>query len=381
MAVASTATALAAVAGLAAVVQVRRPRLVTAAGVVTLVGLTVVEAVRLGAWEDRPAANAVLLLRPVLLVPLAAAALVTAFDEHRRRRALDEVVDALSRAEPVRTGPVVRADFAGYGGAGWVDAHGRSVAEGTDSTVVLRDENGPIARLHLAAGARADDVLEALTPATRLALRNARLSAAMGGRLAELQASRRRVVEVTDTERTRIERDLHDGAQQRLVGVAFHLRAARTETDPVTAAQLALAEGQVLEVLANLRRLAHGTVPSVLADEGLASAVRELVGETPLEVRAEVQAGPGVPAAAARAAYVAIADVLGSAGPRSSAVVEVAEKDETLCVRVGVIGLEAPVEEDRLLPAADRVRALGGTWHLVQGVGHLDLEAVIPCGS
>ncbi len=87
----------------------------------------------------------------------------------------------------------------------------------------------------LARPADKGEVLAGLTPATRWALRNAQLAAVARARLAEVQASQRRIVAASDAERRRIERDLHDGAQQRLVSVAFHLRVALAGADPATA--------------------------------------------------------------------------------------------------------------------------------------------------
>ena len=142
--------------------------------------------------------------------------------------------------------------------------------------MVVEDETGPAVRLTLAPGASPDAVRESLSPATVLALRNARLAATLDVRLAEVQSSRRRAVSLADAERRRIERDLHDGAQQRLVGVAFQLRLARGGADPHAAARIDRAEQRVRDVLAQLRELSHGPIPQILTEEGLEPALQEL---------------------------------------------------------------------------------------------------------
>jgi len=115
-----------------------------------------------------------------------------------------------------------------------------------------------------------------------------------------VQASQRRVVAMSDAERRRIERDLHDGAQQRLVSVAFHLRVALRDVNPATAAQLTGTEARIHDALAHLRQLAHGMFPSVLADEGLEAALEELLVASDIPATLDVQIGD-VGAAAAMA--------------------------------------------------------------------------------
>jgi signal transduction histidine kinase len=144
--------------------------------------------------------------------------------------------------------------FAVPGEARWVDVAGRDATDlpGQDKYVVLSDESGPVLRLLVARGTDQGDLLAALTPATRLALQNAQLSAVAKARLADVQASQRRVVATSDSERRRIERDLHDGAQQRLVSVAFHLKVALAGADPSTSVRLAAAESRVRDALGQL---------------------------------------------------------------------------------------------------------------------------------
>ena len=145
-----------------------------------------------------------------------------------------------------------------------------------------------------------------LTPARRLALTNAGLATVTRAHLAEVQASQQRVVARADTERHRIERDLHDGAQQRLVSAALLLGSARNRLPPAAATVLGSAEQQILEALGQLRRLSHGTFPAVLADEGLTAALEELLTELDVAVELDVTVGYQPSRQGAAAAYATV---------------------------------------------------------------------------
>ena len=125
----------------------------------------------------------------------------------------------------------------------------------------------------------ADEVASAV----RLALENERLHAELRAQLEELRASRARIVEAGDIERRRLERDLHDGAQQRLVtlSLAVGLAIAEHGDDP----KLARAQQELRLLLAELRELAHGIYPVALAEEGLAAAVEALAEQSRVAVR------------------------------------------------------------------------------------------------
>jgi signal transduction histidine kinase len=284
-------------------------------------------------------------------------------------------------------GGVQGVHFAIPGEARWVDAAGGEATEGPghDRYVVLSNESGPVLRLLVARGTDEGDVLAAVTPATRLALQNAQLSTVAKARLADVQASQRRVVATSDAERRRIERDLHDGAQQRLVSVAFHLRVALAGTDPATAGQLARVENRVRDALAHLRRLAHGIFPSVLAEEGLAAALDELVAASDVPTRLDVRSHIDVGAEPAMAAYATAAAVLGSVehpAPDSRALISIDQADDTLTVRAEVEAGGGALVATDFLNVADRVGALGGRFTRSQTeTGTTVVTAVIPCGS
>ena len=190
------------------------------------------------------------------------------------------------------------------------------------------------------------------------------------------------MVATSDAERRRIERDLHDGAQQRLVGVAFHLQVALAGADPATAERLTGAETQVRDALARLRRLA-GIFPSVLADEGLGAALDELVAASDVPATLTVRVGD-----VADARPCALRDRRRRPRRRRPAVggdasqVSVVQDGDTMTVQVEVTGGDGTIVAPDCTDAADRVGALGG--HLISDPaenGTMTVTAVIPCGS
>ena len=364
----------------------RTPRLIVGAVLMALSAQVVSPILRLATWGDIAAAGLLLVLQPVAVAIVALAICVVAARTLRTRSAVDRLAARLSG--PVAAlGGVHGVHFAIPGEARWVDVAGREATEvpGHDRYVVLADESGPVLRLLVAPATDEGDVLAAVTPATRLALQNAQLSAVAKARLMDVQASQRRVVATSDAERRRIERDLHDGAQQRLVSVAFHLKVALAGVDPSTAGQLATAENRVRDALAHLRRLAHGIFPNVLAEEGLAVALDELVAAsdvpTTLDVRSRIDVGPEP----AMAAYATAAAVLGSVehpAPDSRALISIDQEGDMLTVRAEVEAGGGAVVAADFVEIADRVGALGGQLTRSEtATGATVVTAVIPCGS
>jgi signal transduction histidine kinase len=380
------------VAALLAVVVVireddpRTPRLIVGAVLVVLGAQMALATARLATWGDSATAGLLLVFQPVAVAIAAAAVCVVAARTLRTRSAVDRLAARLSGSVEALSG-VEGVHFAVPGEARWVDTAGRDATEvpGQDRFVVLSDESGPVLRLLVARGTDEGDVLTAVTPATRLALQNAQLSAVAKARLADVRASQRRVVATSDAERRRIERDLHDGAQQRLVSVAFHLKVALAGVDPATAAQLATAENRVRDALAHLRRLAHGIFPNVLAEEGLAAALDELVAASDIPTTLEVRSQVDVGAEPAMAAYATVAAVLGSVehpASDSRALIAIEQADDTLTVRGQVEAGGAAVVATDFIDVADRVGALGGQLTRSEtATGATVLTAVIPCGS
>jgi signal transduction histidine kinase len=128
-------------------------------------------------------------------------------------------------------------------------------------------------------------LLEAVGSAARFALENEQLQAELRAQLAELRESRARIVRAGDEERRRLERDLHDGAQQRLLGIGMALQLLRSSGDPEAQRLLDETQVEVQAALAELRELARGIHPAVLTDHGLGAAVRTLAERAPVPVQ------------------------------------------------------------------------------------------------
>jgi signal transduction histidine kinase len=257
-----------------------------------------------------------------------------------------------------------------------VDARGRPVELPADlqQTNVVR-EGRTVAVLAHAPGLLDDEqVLDEVTSAARLALDNERLQAEVRARVAELRASRARIVAAGDAERRRLERDLHDGAQQRLVGLSLSLRMLRGRE--AAAPELAAADEELRAAIAELRELAHGIYPAVLDDEGLAAAVEALAEETSIPLRIASLAEGRFGAPVETAAYAVVTEVV--RGARATVVVRTVRTDGRLDVeletaaadRIDAVGLE------------DRVGALDGRLSVERAAdGGVHVHAELPCAS
>ncbi|HEU5213953.1 MAG TPA: 2TM domain-containing protein [Gaiellaceae bacterium] len=210
-----------------------------------------------------------------------------------------------------------------------------------------------------------------------------------GRRISELEETRAGAVDQQETELERIERDLHDGAQARLVALGMSLGMAEQKlaTDP-EAAQALLAEAQqgTREALEELRTLARGIHPPVLADRGLEAAISALADRTPLQVNVAVDLLRRPPRAVETAAYFVAAEALANAGKHAGAThvdIAVHEGDGEVAVVVvddGVGGADAAGNGLRGL--ARRVEALDGRLEVVSPAGGpTTIRAVMPCES
>jgi PAS domain S-box-containing protein len=217
-----------------------------------------------------------------------------------------------------------------------------------------------------------------------------RLNDELHARLEELAASRARIVAAGDVERRRLERNLHDGAQQRLVSLALTLRLAQAslDSDPAAArATLEEAREELALALEELRELARGLHPAVLSDRGLGAAVEMLAGRAPVPVEIAEVPGDRLPEPVEAAAYFLIAEALTNVAKyaRASAVrVRVVTDDAGVLVEVsddGVGGAD-PARGSGLRGLADRVEALGGSLDVVSPAGAgTSLRATIPTGA
>jgi PAS domain S-box-containing protein len=216
-----------------------------------------------------------------------------------------------------------------------------------------------------------------------------RLNDELHARLEELAASRARIVTAGDVERRRLERNLHDGAQQRLVSLALSLRVAlaKLATDPAAArAVLQDAGDELSRALEELRELARGLHPAVLTDRGLRAAVEMLAGRAPIPVEIVEVPDQRLPEPVEAAAYYLIAEALTNVtkyADASTVRVRVATRDGSVVVEVsddGVGGAD-PAAGSGLRGLADRVEALGGTLEVSSPAGAgTSLRAEIPGG-
>jgi PAS domain S-box-containing protein len=215
-----------------------------------------------------------------------------------------------------------------------------------------------------------------------------RLNAELRIRLKELAASRARIVAAGDVERRRLERNLHDGAQQRLVALSLSLRAALTklDSDPA-AARAALADaGEELAVaLDELRELARGLHPAVLTRRGLRAAVESLVDRVPVPVEIVETSDERLPEPVEAAAYYLIAEALTNVtkyAQASRVSVRVKPRDGSVVVEVSDDGIGGAdrANGSGLRGLTDRVEALGGKLEVVSPPGAgTSLRAEIPC--
>ena len=282
----------------------------------------------------------------------------------------------------------------------WVPAQGRYVdaaghpvelpADGASSVCTYVEHEGrPVAVIcHDASLADEPELVQAVAGAAGLALENERLNVELRARVEELRASRARIVQAADDERRRLERDLHDGAQQRLVTLALNLRlaAAKLETDPEAAAALLSETATELgEATTELRELARGLHPAVLSDRGLRPALEALAGRAPLPVELDASQPERLPEAVESASYFVVAEALTNVARYAHASrAEVSVSRENGEVEVSIrddgIGGADPEAGSGLRGLADRVAALDGRLEVVSPPGGgTTVRAVIPC--
>jgi len=262
----------------------------------------------------------------------------------------------------------------------YVDAYGRAVdprpGRGQVSTAIVRDGQRVAVVIH----DRALTAAAELGAAVRLAVDNERLQAEVLAQLSDLQASQARIVATGDTTRRRLERDLHDGAQQRLLAGSYELRLARSaaadSSNPELADALAEACEQAQQAITELRDLAHGIFPAILTEAGLEPALRSLADGARLPVEVEDVVSRRYPPAVETAAYLVVAATIDAAirAMATYASVRIVAQDGHLVVEVHSEP-SAEIALDVGVDTTDRVGALGG--QLV--IDRCSLKAEIPC--
>jgi signal transduction histidine kinase len=274
--------------------------------------------------------------------------------------------------------------------SGYVDADGRPYElpePGLGRSITRLARGGePVAVLvHDPALLEEPKLLDGVGAAALMSLENARLHAELQAQLLKVQESRARIVAAGDVERGRIERDLHDGAQQRLVALALDLRLAERRADPETRALLASAVDSLQTAVGELRELAHGVYPAALMQAGLGAALDELAARTALRVTVRAPS-QRLPEAVEATAYFVACEGLANAVKHSHAAevrIEAAVQGSMLTISVADDGSGgADSRGAGLRGLSDRVEARGGRfWVDSPPNGGTHLRAEIPCGS
>jgi signal transduction histidine kinase len=214
--------------------------------------------------------------------------------------------DALARA---LGDPTLQLAFAGSTPGGYIDTAGHPVelpaADATRAAARIERDGEPLAVIIHDRTIDEEDpgLVEAVGAAARFAINTERLTAQVRAQLEDVRASRARIVEAADAERRKVERDLHDGAQQRLVALAMRLQLAR-ETSRDGAALIDEATAELEAAIGEVRDLARGIHPPVLAEAGLAAALEGLAERSPVPVRVDASDARYAPAVEAAAFYV-----------------------------------------------------------------------------
>jgi signal transduction histidine kinase len=274
----------------------------------------------------------------------------------------------------------------------YVDAEGSPVVlppegSGRATTFVDHDGHQVAALVHDAALAHQPDLLEVVCAAANVAFERERLQTELEARVVELQASRERIVTAGDAERRRLERDLHDGAQQRLVAIALQLSLlkGRIQTDPETAEQLANTAADELALsLAELRELARGIHPAVL-EHGLAAALDSLAARAVVPTKVMFETSERLPEPVELAAYFVASEALANVAKYAKATavsMRVWRSGRIASIEIADDGIGGANDAggSGLRGLADRVEALEGRLRVSSpaGAGTV-VTAELPC--
>jgi signal transduction histidine kinase len=308
--------------------------------------------------------------------------------ELRTDPAPGDLRDALARSlrDPSLTLVYWLPDFRTY-----VDLDGRRVdlsdEPGRATTLIERNGSHVAALQHDDALNDEPELLAAVTAAAGIAVENARLQAELRARLEELRGSRARVIEAGQTERQRLERNLHDGAQQRLIALSLELSLLeeRLRDDSDAAAKLSVARAEIAASLEELREVARGLHPAVVSAHGLEVALEQLVARAAVPVTLTVEVGSRLPESLEVAAFYLVSESLTNVGKyaqASGATVAVRMQGGVLVVEVADDGVGGADETQGsgLRGLADRVEALGGKLRVWSPLGRgTRVRAEIPC--
>jgi signal transduction histidine kinase len=308
--------------------------------------------------------------------------------ELRTEPAPTELRDALARAlrDPSLDLAYWLPDFGVY-----ADLDGRPVElpdlEGRSTTLIDRDGEHIAALIHDPALDEEPELLDGVQAAAGIALENARLHAELRARLEELRGSRARIVEAAQHERQLLERNLHDGAQQRLIALSLDLSLleGRVDGDSEVRAGLDAARRELAASLAELREISSGLHPAVVSGHGLGVALEQLAARAPVPVKLDVEVEERLPGALEVAAYYVVSESLANVAKHAQAKtarVEVRRELDELVLEVvddGVGGADSE-RGTGLRGLADRVESLDGRLRVwTSRGGGTRVRAEIPC--
>jgi signal transduction histidine kinase len=275
----------------------------------------------------------------------------------------------------------------------WADVDGREVDlpdsdSGRAVTLIDRDGERMAALIHDPSLEDEPQLLDAVSAAAAIALENARLHAELRARLDELHGSRQRVLEAGQQERQRLERNLHDGAQQRLIALRLELGLLeeRLDADPDSKRRLGRARRQIALSLDDLRDVARGLHPAVVTGHGLAVALESLAARAPVPVQLTVALEDRLAEGLEVASYYVVCESLANVAKHAratSATVEVRRQSGDIVVEVTDDGVGGADTErgSGLRGLADRVEALGGRLRIWTPPGKgTRIRAEMPCG-
>ena len=348
-----------------------------------------------GRDEARWVAFALVGMAPVLLLVghlrarLARSAVGDLFVELRRDPGPAELEQALARAlgDPSLTLAYWLPEFGSY-----ADPEGRAVtlpapSENRAVTHIERDGERVAALLHDPSLQEEPELLGSVAAALSLSLENTQLHVELRARLEELRGSRTRILESAQSERQRLERNLHDGAQQRLVALSLDLGLLEAQLDGDRSAtqQIERARREVAASLEELREIARGIHPAVVTGHGLAVALEQLAARAAVPIRLTVGIRGRLPEAVEVASYYVVAETLTNVGKyaqATTATVDVSRSPGLVVVEVNDDGIGGADTErgSGLRGLADRVEALGGRLRVWSPAGGgTRVQAEIPC--
>jgi signal transduction histidine kinase len=291
--------------------------------------------------------------------------------------------------------PSLEVLYAREGLDGWVDGDGQpgslpeaAIGQQASTVTVVERDGQPLAAL-IHDPALDQGLVRAAAAAAGMAIENERLQAEVRAQLEEVRASRQRIVEAGDAERRRVERNLHDGAQQRMATLALALALLRDRAggDAAMAASLDQAAAELRQAIAELRELARGIHPAILTEEGLPAAVEALADRSSLPVGVRADFDERLPGPVEATAYFVVSESLANVTKHaraSGARVELSRCAGTLRVEVtddGVGGADAS-RGSGLRGLQDRVAAVRGSFHVENlPAGGTRVLGEIPCDA